>query len=235
MSKFSKIFLVFSLITGGVVFGTLDFYKVPTGSMQPSIKPGDYIIIDNLPNYFRSSALHAFFLGKIKKDDIYVFYQPRWDSVGQQSGHSFLGDVMVKRCTGLPGDTVIIDKPSVSSISGYPSRVKNQSFDLSIYPHDSTFNWTYNKIGPLLIPKKGSRIKLSLKMIKLYGRIMNYEGVTVLNNNDCFYLNGKKQEYYTFLNDYYFMLGDNFYGSKDSRLWGLVPQNNLIGQVVMIF
>lgn len=234
MSRVLRFVLVEILLLILLMAFALDFYKVPTSSMQPTIEPGSYIVIDDIANNFRNySTLHKFTFETPHKNEVYVFYKPNW-GIKTNKDHSFWGDILVKRCFGLQGDTVIISKPKLSEVSGYASRVKYTSFDLTIFPHDSTFNWSYNKFGPLWIPKKGHSILLNERNKKVYGQIIAYESPDVLINKKSIYLNRRGTKEYIFKHDYYFMLGDNFYASDDSRIWGLVPEENLIGPVLLI-
>ena len=104
------------------------------------------------------------------------------------------------------------------------------------YPIGYDFNWTISDYGPLWIPKKGATIELNPQNIAFYNRcIVNYECNKLEIKDGKYFINGKQADTYTFGMDYYWMMGDNRDRSADSRSWGFVPEDHVVGSPLFVW
>ena len=114
--------------------------------------------------------------------------------------------------------------------------IKTKTYNESYFPNRITFNWNQDNFGPVVIPKKGNRVKLENKTYPLYKKIIEeYENNKVIRKSNSFIINDEKVDYYYFKQNYYWMMGDNRHKSEDSRYWGFVPEDHIMGKPIFIW
>lgn len=133
----------------------------------------------------------------------------------------------------IPNDKLDLVRKSTNVVS---IKLEHLSIDLT-FPHDPAhFQWNRDNYGPFLVPAKGATVSLNASNIAFYRRIIaNYEGNQLEEREGKIFINGKEAATYTFQMDYYWMMGDNRHDSADSRYFGFVPEDHIVGKASFVW
>lgn len=242
----------------------LTSFKIPTDSMEPALISGDNILVDKMSFGARLFDVFAALrkeevsihrvpgVGKIQRNDVLVFnfpYPGRWDSIGF--------DVMkyyIKRCVALPGDSFVIRNAhyKVKGCSAFLGNINAQNrmaekltqgngkslseIVFKGYPYDSLIDWSVKEFGPLYIPQRGKVIVMNRENMILYKQLIEWEQKKKLTLSEGkIYLDKKRITSYRFRKNYYFVAGDKVENSQDSRYWGLLPEEYIVGKAWIIW
>jgi len=235
-------------------------FKIPTDSMASEIVAGDNVLVlkptigVRLFNLFAVSAgkpatvYRLPGLKKIQRNDVLVFNFPcprDWSKIEMN-----LMSYYIKRCIGLPGDTVLIEKGfyKVRGVDGeignsYSQRQLNRRAESTIedgvfrtFPYDSVMGWNIKDFGPLFIPEKGAVIPMNRENYIVYRKVIEWEQQKELSYRDgMVYLDREAIDVYRFQKNYYFMAGDRVEDSQDSRYWGLLPEEYIVGKAWVVW
>lgn len=253
-----KIFILGIPIYALIKIFCFDYFYVKTSSMYPAIKKNSIIIINKFT--YGARLYKSFFidsnnlqcyrvsgLSHIKRNNIIVFNY-HLNSAGNKISFN-LNKIYIKRCIGLPGDSIsIID--SYYKVNGYNitegniemqsllSKSNDESFiNLRAVPYGYSTNlkWTIKNWGPFYIPKINDCINLNKINYTLYKPLIEYEtGKSIALIDDNLILDEKEIISYKFLKNYYFVGGDNVFDSYDSRYFGVIPEDFIIGKLCII-
>ncbi len=236
-------------------------FKIPSDSMEPSLMDGDRILVNKMKRGARLFNIFASLenkqvdiyrmpgWGDFDRNDVFVFNFPyqsnRWDSIRM--------DIMqyyVKRCIALPGDTLEI-RDGYYKIRGHDEPLGNydsqqyladlqHSEQLGIvigtFPHDDRLGWNIHEFGPLSIPKKGQIVEMDSINFLLYRQLINWEQKEKLHLcNGQILLGDSLISWYRFEKNYYFVSGDKMENSQDSRYWGMLPEEYIVGKATHIW
>ncbi|MFH1196016.1 MAG: signal peptidase I [bacterium] len=248
-----KIFVVAVIVAFIVKTFIIEAYRIPTNSMQNTLLAGDYLLVNKLiygassPRYIPFTEVKIPYFNfpafrNPKLNDIIIFEYPgERDELFPSQKQNF-----IKRCIGCPGDTILISDRKcfvnnveinvpAKAITNSEALKRKKFYDPRIFPNG--VRWNEDHFGPLVIPGKGYTIELNRKNIIRWRTIINREfGSNVIPaDSHELIVDGKKFDTYTFSKDYYFVMGDNRNDSSDSRFWGLVPRENIIGEAILIY
>ncbi|HUR31096.1 MAG TPA: S26 family signal peptidase, partial [Saprospiraceae bacterium] len=139
-------------------------------------------------------------------------------------------------------NTFLLTEAQVNILKEMDPKIEMQPIDLSyqrdLFPQDPAHfvGWNMDNYGPIYIPKKGATVQLSPETIALYRRVIDvYEGNQYKEENGQYIINGVPATSYTFKQDYFWAMGDNRHNSEDSRVWGFVPHDHIVGKPLFIW
>ncbi len=226
-------------------------FKIPSNSMEPGLIAGDYVLVNKLIpgaslfNVFASlrgeqvQIVRLPGLREIRRNDVVVFNYPYPNNLDRIEMHMM--KYYIKRCLGLPGDSLSIVNgyyrvngifEPVGNIEGqelFSVQSNKMLKDAGLYwsfPKDSLISWNVKNFGPLYLPRKGDVIDMNRENISIYRKLIEWETGQKLD---------PRIVSYTFQKNYYFVAGDRIEDSQDSRYWGLLPEEFIVGKATFIW
>ena len=260
---YAVVFIVSIVFAVGLrVFVVSSIISIPSGSMEPAVLAGDKIIVTKLipgPRVFKDirqirvdgKVQTKRFKGirEVRRNDVLVFnfpYSAGWNKIDMD-----LNVLYLKRCIALPGDTFSVEN-GIYRVSNCTDTLgntfrqrelskKSKSDFLDViwkcFPFDTAhYQWNIKDFGPLYVPVSGTTIVIDTLNLLLYKNLIEYETdkeITIHDNS--VYLEDERLSAYTFKLNYYFMAGDFIFDSKDSRYWGLLPEDCIIGKAFLVW
>ena len=253
--------VVITLAIGMRVLLFTSITKIPSDSMEPAVWAGDFIIANKQipgPRVYKNirqiridgKVQTKRFKGirKVRRNDVLVFnfpYAGRWDRIDMDLNVYYL-----KRCVALPGDTFLIENGELRIENFQDSlgcafrqrelaQMSRDDFPDGVwrsFPYDTVYyRWNIKDFGPLYVPAAGATIAIDTMNVRLYQRLIEYEtDQRPFVRDGLVYLGDEAIRDYTFRLNYYFMAGDNIFNSQDSRYWGLLPEDCIIGKAAIV-
>jgi signal peptidase I len=229
----------------------LEAFRIPSGSMENTLLVGDFLLVNKLayglktPRYvpLTNLAIPSFSFprsGTVRRGDVIVFEYPAKHSEAEGEGPEYY----IKRCIGIPGDTVFIRSGHVIVDSREvipPAHAKSSALDGTVrWGHGLSAGATMSAsgvdFGPTIVPKRGDVIALTPASAPQWAEVIEREHHHLrIDRSGNTLIDEFATSKYTVEGNYYFVLGDNRGNSLDSRYWGLVPEENIVGEALMIY
>ncbi|MDR3236541.1 MAG: signal peptidase I [Prevotellaceae bacterium] len=230
---------------------------IPSSSMYPTLHPGDYVLVNKMipgPRVFKDwstwnvtnlTRLRGY--RKVKRNDVLVFHFPY--STSDKIALDF-NTFYAKRCVAVPRDTFYIEngfykvKNLPDTIGYYPNQKKvslrpTGSFDEGVFrcfPYHPAYNWNVKDFGTLYVPGRGDTVMIDTIRVAPYIKLIEYEtGKQITMHDGAVYIDTVAIDKYVFEKNYYFMAGDYAEDSRDSRYWGLLPEDFIVGKAFFIW
>ena len=251
--KFFKIVLLVAFIALIIKTFAIDAFQIPSTSMENTLQPGDFIIANKFAYHIGSPReipiadlpLHQYKLfevGKPEINDIIIFEFPK----GFENDPLRGGSKYVKRVIAGPHDTlritdgvIFINEKSIKIPSTFQAPKFSEEEDSiqqeTIYPPGAT--WNRFSYGPIIIPGKGDTIKITPENFKTWQSVivMDHGERSLLSEGTLVTLDGRAISEYVLTQDHYFVIGDNFDASMDSRHFGFITDNMIVGKALFIY
>jgi signal peptidase I, bacterial type len=251
LNEYGKTILITLLAALILKLFVVEAYRIPSTSMENTLQIGDFLLVNKLayglrtPRHipFKATSLSSFTLPlfrNVHRGDVVVFEFPgsKYEVKPTETVN------YIKRCIGLPGDTVEIrfGKVFVNGIEvSFPlhgistTHPTNNAFrqNAEMFPDGSVFSDV--NYGPVIVPKRNDILTIDPATFSQWHILIEREGHTVQFSADTILIDGLVTSDYRVQQNYYFTLGDNRDNSMDSRYWGFVPDDHLIGEALFIY
>jgi len=252
MKRLLKILVLIVILALILKVFVVDAFKIPTGSMKNTLLEGDFLLVNKVAYSISTPQQIPFLEKRLSRTELISTGKPAFNDVVAFEIPSNYYDptsgeysVLIKRIIGLPGDTIEIEAqelyinhkkyrtPSFIKLNLNESPIESVNKDL--FPYNN--KWSLENYGPVVVPKKGMKVELDPKNILLWQNAINTDyGKKVISvEGTVISLNGLPIRDYVFEKDYYFVLGDNRKNSIDSRYFGYIPEEWIIGKAFMIY
>lgn len=252
MKRLLKILVLVLILALVLKTFVVDAFKIPTGSMKNTLLEGDFLLVNKVAYSISTPHQVPFFGKRLSRTELFSTGKPEFNDVIAFEIPANYYDpaledfsVLIKRIVGLPGDTIELKDQILyinHKIYRNPSYIKLnlneipiEKVNKNLFPYNN--KWSLENYGPIVIPKKGMEVELDPKNILLWQNAINIDhGKKVVSvEGTVININNQPIRKYVFTKDYYFVLGDNRKNSIDSRYFGYIPEEWIIGKAFMIY